>query len=71
MNNSKDERFSYPDKSREEIQSRRSHLEIVPEDFLKSESPFSNLLDALPHVVWSANPDGAIAYFNQRWQEYT
>jgi PAS domain S-box-containing protein len=28
-------------------------------------------MDLLPQIVWKANPDGAICYFNRRWQAYT
>jgi PAS domain S-box-containing protein len=29
------------------------------------------LAQAIPHIVWTARPDGAVDYFNQRWFEYT
>jgi PAS domain S-box-containing protein len=29
------------------------------------------MADALPQIVWSARPDGARDYFNQRWYEHT
>lgn len=29
------------------------------------------LADAMPHIVWTAKPDGAFNYFNQRWRQYT
>ena len=29
------------------------------------------LVDALPHAVWSALPDGTIEFLNERWYEYT
>ena len=29
------------------------------------------MADAMPQVVWAANPDGARDYFNQRWYEHT
>jgi len=32
---------------------------------------FPLLADALPQIVWTANPDGEIQYFNQRWFDYT
>lgn len=29
------------------------------------------LADAIPQIVWTANPDGAIDYYNQHWVDYT
>jgi PAS domain S-box-containing protein len=29
------------------------------------------LADAMPHIIWTARPDGVVDYFNQRWFEYT
>lgn len=29
------------------------------------------LAETIPQIVWSANPDGSVDYFNQRWYEYT
>jgi PAS domain S-box-containing protein len=37
----------------------------------KSESKFRTLADAIPQIVWTANPDGQIDFFNHRWFEYT
>src|ERR1043165_5225967 len=28
-------------------------------------------VDALPGLVWTADPDGQIDFLNQRWREYT
>ena len=35
------------------------------------ESRFRMTLDALPQMVWSAGPDGALDYYNKRWIDYT
>jgi PAS domain S-box-containing protein len=32
---------------------------------------FGTLADLLPQIVWTARPDGARDYFNQRWYDYT
>jgi PAS domain S-box-containing protein len=29
------------------------------------------LLEAIPQLLWTAQPDGQLAYLNQRWTEYT
>lgn len=31
----------------------------------------SSILEGIPHIVWTASPDGAVAYFNDRGREYT
>jgi PAS domain S-box-containing protein len=36
-----------------------------------SERRLRSLSDAMPLIVWTARPDGAVTYFNQRWFEYT
>jgi PAS domain S-box-containing protein len=36
-----------------------------------SEQRYRNLAEAIPHIVWTASPSGAITYFNARWLEYT
>ena len=36
-----------------------------------SEQRSRSLADAMPLVVWTARPDGAVDYFNQRWFDYT
>jgi PAS domain-containing protein len=32
---------------------------------------FRQLADAMPLIVWTANPDGLVDYFNQHWIDYT
>ncbi len=32
---------------------------------------FRALADAMPQIVWTANPDGRLDYYNQRWFDYT
>jgi PAS domain S-box-containing protein len=36
-----------------------------------SELRYQNLADAIPQIVWTMRPDGAVDYLNQRWSEYT
>ena len=38
---------------------------------LASERRYRTLAQAVPHIVWTARPDGTVDYFNQRWFEYT
>lgn len=42
------------------------------EDALRqSEGQFRQLADAMPQIVWTARPDGAIDYMNRKWHEFT
>jgi PAS domain S-box-containing protein len=36
-----------------------------------NEQRYRNLAEAIPQIVWTALPDGAITYFSHRWYEYT
>jgi len=37
----------------------------------QSEEHFRALAEALPQIVWTANPEGVVEWFNQRWYDYT
>jgi len=37
----------------------------------ESEARFRQLADAMPQIVFAAQPDGTVDYFNRRWTEYT
>jgi PAS domain S-box-containing protein len=37
----------------------------------RSEREARQLADTMPHIVWTANGEGEIEYFNGRWYEYT
>jgi PAS domain S-box-containing protein len=37
----------------------------------ESEPEFRSLANAIPQLVWMANADGAIFWYNQRWFDYT
>ena len=37
----------------------------------ESEERFYTLAESVPHMVWMANPDGWIFWYNRRWFEYT
>jgi PAS domain S-box-containing protein len=48
------------------------HQQKAAEEELKeSETQFRTLADAIPQIVWTAEPDGQIDFFNHRWSEYT
>jgi PAS domain S-box-containing protein len=38
---------------------------------LASEARFRQLADSMPHIVWTADAEGHIDYFNDRWYEFT
>jgi len=38
---------------------------------LDDEARFRAIIDAVPHMVWSAQPNGRNLYYNLRWYDYT
>ena len=36
-----------------------------------SEERFQQLFNTMPQIVWAAEPEGSVVYFNGRWYEYT
>src|SRR5947209_13484784 len=46
------------------IAQQRSALEL-------SERRYEMLLEAMPQMVWTANPEGLVQYANRRWREYS
>ena len=49
----------------------RKLLEASAEAHKESEQNFRNLAEAVPHMVWTAEPDGRPSFFNRRWADYT
>jgi PAS domain S-box-containing protein len=41
------------------------------EQIRQSEARFRTLTEAMPQIVWTANADGAVEYFNTRFYEFT
>ena len=37
----------------------------------ESEREFRQLADSLPHIVWTAKPDGVVDYYNKQWYDFT
>jgi PAS domain S-box-containing protein len=35
------------------------------------ENQYDRLLDAIPHIIWKANAEGAVTYLGKGWEEYT
>ncbi|HEY3418329.1 MAG TPA: PAS domain S-box protein, partial [Armatimonadota bacterium] len=40
------------------------------EELRESETRFRQLADAMPQLVWTADPDGRVDYYNNRYREY-
>ena len=53
--------------SNAETQQLRSELNHLKQQLKASQS----VVEIMPQIVWVAEPNGEIIYFNQRWQEYT
>lgn len=43
----------------------------VTRELMRSEANFRRLADAMPQMIFVAEPDGHVSYFNQQWYEYT
>jgi len=41
------------------------------EQLAHSERQFRQLADAMPQIVWAANAEGYVDYYNKRWYDYT
>ena len=54
---------------------RRDALAGAVADFtrqqLSVDTQFRQLMDAMPHIVWTSQPDGRCSYCNQRWLDYS
>ena len=48
-----------------------TEIRRVREALRESESYFRQVAESLPQLVWMADPDGSVRWFNQRWYEYT
>ncbi len=44
----------------------RAHVELA-----RHEREFRNVVNAIPQICWVSNPDGSVAWYNDRWFEYT
>lgn len=50
---------------------KREHERKLLEQQQESRQRYQNLAEAIPQIVWTARPDGAVDYYNRRWFEYT
>lgn len=56
--------------------SERERLQLVREQEARAQAEeaqqrYLSLAEAIPQMVWTAQPDGAVDYYNQRWFDYT
>ena len=43
----------------------------ISEKLHESEKTFHLLANSLPHLIWTANSEGVVSWYNQRWYDYT
>jgi PAS domain S-box-containing protein len=48
-----------------------THRKRAEESLSRREEEFRGLADAMPQLVWMADAEGSIHWFNQRWYDYT
>ena len=49
----------------------KENLLRFTKDLEKSREEFKQLADFMPQIVWTANPEGQIDYYNKKWYELT
>jgi len=49
----------------------RERDRVLTEVRRANEHRYRNLAEAIPQVVWTANAEGEVTYFNERWLEHT
>ena len=55
----------------EELRRQNRELVVAQENLRESEERFRSLAEAMPQIAWSADPSGAIDYYNSRAYEYS
>jgi len=53
-----------------EMEHRERQLEVAKLKW-ENEQRYRNLAEAIPHIVWTAGPQGEVHYLNRRWAELT
>jgi PAS domain S-box-containing protein len=54
-----------------ELEESNKALQASSDAHRRSELEFRQLADSMPHIVWTAKPDGYVNYFNERWYNFT
>ena len=58
-------------RARAELEAERDQSQQAERALRDSEAKFRTITNAMPHMVFSARPDGAHDYFNQQWYAFT
>ncbi len=66
----KDRRIKLQTEALRAADRRERELEVAALQ-VASQRRYRNFAEAVPQIVWTADPDGAVTYFNQRWYTYT
>lgn len=45
--------------------------EAARQEIERAAAEARRMLEGIPHIAWTANPQGDITYFNRRWYDYT
>jgi PAS domain S-box-containing protein len=64
------ERTAELQQANERLQQEIAEHRRAEEALKQSELHFRHLADAMPQLVWTAEPDGKVTYYNQRWREF-
>ncbi|HEX4769288.1 MAG TPA: PAS domain S-box protein [Bryobacteraceae bacterium] len=48
-----------------------SESKRIQSALLESEARFRQLAETMPQIVWTAQPDGIVDYYNERWFQFT
>lgn len=58
-------------RSNEELATEIVERKRVESALRESEQRYRFLADAMPQIIWTAQPGGGLDYYNQRWYDYT
>lgn len=53
-----------------EMVNARERAKTIAEELQKSESRYKHLAEAMPHIVWTTNPNGLLTYANEKMWDY-
>jgi len=56
--------------ARRKLEEGEARLTLALNELERSEAQLRQLADTMPQIVWAAQPDGVLDYYNRRWFEY-
>ena len=56
--------------ARRKLEEGEARLTLALNGLERSEAQLQQLADTMPQIVWAAQPDGMLDYYNRRWFEY-